>query len=242
MLYGFGISFLVAGSFCTFVTNRWMFLGHKPFVQASIFDITDFFWYLQWTGIWCGLASLLLFAVDARLTPYAWTSLRALAPGLAIALSLLFLATSMPEETKQREWYRGELGVVCYVRTKFERREGVEGAPRRLGGKWKSSDGARVEIWGEKVFITSQGETTELSERTCPQRFFFTYEMPQRMELGIHFFRAGVTSEALYSDLPDRRYTILRVLCGEQETAFILIDKDRLVGVLGYGQWLLLTR
>jgi hypothetical protein len=240
-MYIFGIILLTAGALLLIVFSPWTFLD--PGGATGLIDLTELFWYAQWTGLWLVLGSLLCFGVAARRMPFDLASRAAIAPGLAVLLVVLFLAFSMPEASNQREWHKGVLGLPVYIKTKLRLAadaKGVEGLPVRFAGTWKSGRDPVVGIT-ESVMIHNGAAHKLISKNTCPHRFLLEYRFAPPSGL-FEFFRYAGATEADFRTLSNRDYPVLIADCGMDFVVFVLLERRKLLFLAKNAQPQILNR
>jgi hypothetical protein len=235
-MYWFAIVLLAAGALILGLTNPWQFFeaaGH------GFMDFTEAFWHLQWGGFWLIAASLALFGRLAWRAPSTFPAhWKLIPPGIALAFVVAFFVYSMPEKSNQRDWANGWLGARVYWRTKLWMRgdDGGEGAlPDRLAGNWEAPDGRHFTITRDAIRLSTPLGYVEWSAKTCPCRFRMDYDftfrsvLTQPVSAGLEFRPFAYQTRESDIPLPDRRFPRLYCSCDSKQTAWILVDIDRLI-------------
>lgn len=232
-MYWAGVSLLGIAAFLLGLFSHKLFFGDGHSVGYVNFD--GIYYGAQWTGFWCAVLSLALFALAAWLAPFPLLSRRALAPAIALALCVHFLAFSIPEASNRHTWKEGAVGWSIYVETKrriwTEQRADAK-LKGTFDGKWTNPEGARLQIKPDLIRLAAADAAMEFSDATCADYPDFRYQMANRHEVGYHFYRAGRLMSPLYRDLPEGLYPLLTYTCNGRDAAFMVLGPRRLVAVL----------
>jgi hypothetical protein len=230
---------LVLGLVLLGFSNPWKFFQA---IQGGFFDWTEAFWYLQWGGFWLVSASLLVFGGLGWWMPATFGARWKVVPaGISLLTFVAFFICSMPEESNQRDWKNGWLGLRVYARTKIWLRGddgGEDALPDRLAGRWETRGGLRYTISRDEIRIASPKGESVWSARTCRHRFQMDYDFTFRSVLerpvtvGLQFEPFDQRRAASAIPLPERRFPRLICSCDSNLATWVLIDIDRLMALV----------
>jgi hypothetical protein len=242
-MYGAGIFFLSVAALLLGVFSHKLFFGDGS--SVGYVDFSGLYYWAQWIGFWCAIASLAWFGLAAWQHRFPLLSRRALAPAIALALCAHFLIFSIPEASNEHGWKKSAVGWRVYVQTKCRiwneaRADAQLKAP--FHGAWKTAEGASLRIKPEQIVITEPGKATEFSDANCADFSYFRYQIEDLHGVGYHFYRAGVLRTPLFLDLREAPYPVLTYTCNGRDAAFIVLAPRRLVAVLYDGSLMSFTK
>jgi hypothetical protein len=158
---------------------------------------------------------------------------------MGLGLAVLFAAYSMPGTSNRLQWLAVPAGLKARLEIKAAKaREGRGGnlLHAAFQGRWKSAEGASLEIRSGRVRLKEGRTVKEFGESACEGAApYVRYETGDRSGVGYHFHRAGMVTSPLFRELPEGRYPLLTCICKGRNAAFIVVEPGRLVAVLEDG-------